>query len=209
MPGVCVSCGGSCGEKAGYICRNCAAVIAQYGGMKITAKDKIGAANLYYVFPYHSWMGVDLGRAVRIMKYEGHWKLGGELANLATHIFRKHPVLFKADIITAIPLHSSRIRERGFNQSDLIGMSLSKETGIEFLPLLKRAKNTLQQAELSAIDRELNVKDVFCMADGYNIDNKGIILVDDQITTGSTLNSAGEVLIKSGAGWVVGLSITH
>lgn len=110
------------------------------------------------------------------------------------------------DFIVPMPLHSSRLRERGFNQALEIARGVSKKTGIALLPAVcKRIKNTPSQTGLPWKAREKNVKGAFtCQAD---LAGRRIAILDDVMTTGATLNELAKVLRKSGAihvsGWVV------
>ena len=209
LHGYCVCCGAGTAGDEKYICTACKRKIRKYGGKRLIFHDKAGVNSVYFLFPYDKWLGVDLGNAVRVMKYEGHWKLSNEFSELLSGLFYDYPVLTKADCITYIPLHPARFRERGFNQSGLLAKGLSAHTGIPCRPLLKRMKNTPRQMELSSRERELNVKGAFTVVSEKSVKDKGVLIVDDQITTGATLNNAGETLLKSGAAWVICLTLTH
>jgi ComF family protein len=108
------------------------------------------------------------------------------------------------DFITSVPIHHARKRDRGYNQSDYIGKGLSKESGIKFHPkLIKRRKYTQTQTKLSSDQRKSNVSDVFIpYNEKINISGLRISIVDDVLTTGSTINSAAKVLKDMGAGIV-------
>jgi len=206
---ICVTCGNKIEGFTGYICDSCREKLLSFGLQKVIRPEKVGSSTFYYLYPYKPHNGVDLGGAVRTLKYNGHWRLAEELAKLLFQSGQKRGLFDKTDIITAIPLHPARQRERGFNQSELIACRLGKIAGIPFGNLLQRKRNTAQQAELSALSRELNVKGAFTVLDTVDLTNKRIILLDDQITTGETLDNAGVVLITQGAASVTGLSLTH
>lgn len=209
LPGICVCCGLKTSPDDNYICSVCKGKIRNFGGKKLVFPHKAGVASAYYLFPYDEYLGVDFGNAVRVLKYEGHWKLASELSGLLTEVMLNYPVLTHADIITAIPLHHARLRQRGFNQSELIARYLTEHLPVKYLKLLKRTRNTPQQMELSTRDRELNVKGVFSLETGIEIADKGVIIIDDQITTGATLDNAGVALLEVGAAWVSCLTLTH
>ena len=205
----CVCCNERITDSGSYICCDCREKVSEFGGRKIVQPEKVGASVYFYLYPYEPFKDVDMGSAVRTLKYKGHFHLAEELAAMMIEACGDKPLLQEVDIFTSIPLHSARRRERGFNQSASIAKCIADEVGADYTDLLLRIKNTPKQAELSSAMRELNVKDVFRLRQPADIVNKRIVLVDDQITTGSTLDNAAKVLILSGAASVVGLSVTH
>ena len=109
------------------------------------------------------------------------------------------------DMIAAIPLHKDRENERGYNQSFLISRELSRRTGIpEMSRLISRVKRTDSQSLLAKSERLRNIKDAFRVNDGGKIKGKSVILIDDIMTTGATLDECGRVLKEAGAGKVAG-----
>lgn len=103
----------------------------------------------------------------------------------------------QADFIIPIPLHWSRYSKRGFNQAEQIARVLAKNKGIPMAKILKRVKKTAFQAALSAPERQANVKDAFELvcSDVERFRNKHLVLVDDLLTTGSTIKSAAHQLL--------------
>lgn len=111
---------------------------------------------------------------------------------------RKAGQKYKDYIVVPIPLSKQRLRERGFNQSELIGKVSSFEFGIQMdSSLLARITHTAPQAGLTRDARLLNLADVFIAH--KSVSTKKILLVDDVTTTGATLLSAGSALYKAGA----------
>ena len=107
--------------------------------------------------------------------------------------FRTEP----ADYIIPVPLHWSRYSVRGFNQAEQIAKVLAKKRGIPMAKVLKRVKKTAFQADLSAHARQSNVKDAFELvcSDVELFRHKHLVLVDDLLTTGSTIKSAAHKLL--------------
>ena len=209
LPSYCVCCNDRILDSCSYICHDCRTKVTEFGGRKIVAPEKVGASVYFYLYPYEPFKNVDMGNAVRTMKYKGHFHLAQELASLMIEACGDKSLLRNADVFTSIPLHSARKRERGFNQSALMAKYFASAVGADYSELLLRIKNTPRQAELSSALRELNVKDVFRLRKDSVVVNKRIVIVDDQITTGATLDNAAKVLISSGAASVMGLSVTH
>ncbi|NCC14807.1 MAG: ComF family protein [Clostridia bacterium] len=101
------------------------------------------------------------------------------------------------DFMTAVPLHRRKEKERGFNQADILCKSISENTGIPYQEdILSRTKATIAQSKLSARERHENIKNVFLSQD---CPDKCILLVDDILTTGATLNECSRALYRSGA----------
>ncbi len=99
-------------------------------------------------------------------------------------------------IISNVPLHNKKKKQRGFDQTEILAKKLAKRLDLKYSPLLKRIKQTKTQAQLSKIDRQKNVKGVF-EALGTS-DTRPVLLIDDIATTGSTLNQASLALKNIG-----------
>lgn len=115
-------------------------------------------------------------------------------------------------LVTAVPLHVSRERKRGYNQSELLGKELAKRLDITYMSsILDRLKQTKPQFELTKEQRKENLKGAFALNSRFKqkIKGKQIILVDDITTTGATLRECGKVLKQSGAGKVLGVTLAH
>lgn len=114
--------------------------------------------------------------------------------------------------ITSVPLHKSRERMRGYNQSDLLAKELSRALNIGYVPnILGRIKATKPQFELKKEERKKNILGAFSLNKKFQKDIKGkqIILVDDIATTGSTLQECGKILKQGGAEKVLGVTLAH
>ena len=105
----------------------------------------------------------------------------------------------KPEIITFVPARKKSIRERGYNQSELLAKYLSQRLDVPCCNLLVKVKDNLIQHDLSAQQRKLNVLDVFGLNPEFDVKDKSILIVDDIVTTGSTLHECIEVLRKHGA----------
>lgn len=120
---------------------------------------------------------------------------------------------FKSPIIIPIPMHKNNLKERGYNQSELIVKELIKFDTDNFFTInisaLQKIKETPHQSKLKNKNERLkNLKGCF-YADANFIKNKNIILIDDVITTGTTMKEATKTLKEAGANKVIGFSLAH
>lgn len=125
------------------------------------------------------------------------------LANTIYEFFMNNEKLYgflkKYDIIIPIPISSSRKRERGYNQSELLARKISKMANIHIeTQVLKKAKNNQPQSSLNKEQRRQNVKNVYKVQNEVKIQNKEILLLDDIYTTGSTANECARMLKQAG-----------
>ena len=137
-------------------------------------------------------------------KYRDATYLSKKLAKILFNKFKKD--IETVDFIVAIPLHHKRLRQRKFNQATLLAKEISKCSGKElFYDLLLPIKNTKTQVELRKKQRELNLKNAFVINAKYleMVRGKNILLIDDVMTTGTTLDNCAKVLKKAGAKSVI------
>ena len=138
-------------------------------------------------------------RLLHHLKYERNQELGVRLGNWYGKELESTMPKEDHDLIVPTPLHVSKLRTRGYNQSDLIAQGLSESLGIPWSgQVLKRVKKTMTQTKMGKVERWKNVERIFQVVNHSAIENKNIILVDDVITTGATLNSCVEALVEVG-----------
>lgn len=144
------------------------------------------------VGPFEGW----LRNAIVQCKYQGEWARAEPLA-----LVMKDAVsdIMPCDALVPVPLHAARFRLRGFNQSQLLARHLAKHTGGAVKEPLVRMRKTMAQAELSAEERQSNVVGAFELAPRAKVDGMSLVLIDDVMTTGSTLAACAEVLLQAGA----------
>lgn len=130
-------------------------------------------------------------------KYRGIQNIGNLLGNIAGEQLNKNPVFSRADLIIPVPLHKSRLRKRGYNQSANFAEGLAEKLNI---PVdehnLVRIRATETQTHRSRFSRFENMQQVFALTNPETLVNKHVILVDDIVTTGSTLEACGAELLK-------------
>ncbi len=114
-------------------------------------------------------------------------------------------LLAEADLVVPVPLHRRRLWRRQFNQAAVLAREVSRASGRPWEPLaLRRVKETASQVGMSRPQRVLNVQGAFAVAAGREgaVTGRRILLVDDVLTTGSTLNAASRALLRAGAAGV-------
>jgi len=113
-------------------------------------------------------------------------------------------------LIVPVPLHRSRLRQRGFNQAVLLGKILSRHLSLAVLTdVLARTRPTAPQINLSATERRVNVKGAFTVCTPDLVAGKRLLLLDDVMTTGSTMDECAKELKKAGAAAVIAVTIAR
>ncbi len=132
------------------------------------------------------------------LKYKGITEVGYELGKIYGHTLKESEFINDIDVIIPVPLHPSKERIRGFNQSNIISQGISDSTGIpvDSVTLLRKNLSTTQTKK-SRYERWTNVEGIFCVTDETAVRDKHILLVDDVITTGSTIESCVTELLKT------------
>lgn len=118
----------------------------------------------------------------------------------------------KIDILTYIPLHPSRLVERGFNQAEQLAIQLHVLIGVPVFPIMNRVKDTTKQSKTtSKSERKKQLDKAFVVDEEYSqlIKDKDILIVDDIYTTGSTLEEAAKILREEGAHQVYSLTLAR
>ena len=103
------------------------------------------------------------------------------------------------DVIVPVPLHPARQRERGFNQASVLAELLSAQTSIPAKPVLERIRYTTTQTALDRSERMENLHNAFRLRKNADVRGLRVLLVDDVLTTGSTLNECARLLKRAGA----------
>lgn len=142
--------------------------------------------------------GEKIQHIIHSLKYAGNKEIGIFLGELYGRELRESSLFAACEAIIPVPLHRKKIKSRGYNQSNLIAEGLSKALRIPFyIDFLERAVATSTQTQKSRYARYENVENVFRLS-GKKIDAKRLLLVDDVITTGSTLESCARCVAQSG-----------
>lgn len=186
---MCLFCGREL-EKEKYICSYCEENLD-----KVCTKVNIGMQSTQ-IFIDECIAVYEFKGRIREIVHDLKYKGKRDRAELIAYLIYKN-IDIEADLITWVPQSDTTYNMRGYNQSREIAENLSKLTGIKCEELLIRVKETKSQVLLNGIDRWYNVCDAFCAKrDLKDID---VLIVDDVVTTGATLNFCSKALKEKGA----------
>lgn len=148
---------------------------------------------------------------VHEFKYKNKEHLGKPLSGIMIEFIKEYDLpIDYLDLIIPVPLHKTRLREREFNQAEVLGRHIAAEFNKELAQgALIRHRLTRTQTELPVNKRFINVKDSFSVADNCNLRNKNVLLVDDVLTTGATSSEAANAIKNAGANIVFVLTLAN
>lgn len=154
----------------------------------------------------------DFEKIIHHLKYSGMKDLGVFLGeHLAGYVKLEIEEQKESyDYIIPVPLHKTKVRERGYNQSEYIVKGLSGVLNIPFLfDVINRKLYTKSQTKLTLLERQKNILGAFAFNNSYNekLKDKNMILLDDVVTTGATVNECIKVLREAGANKIFAVSL--
>lgn len=151
-----------------------------------------------------------MSRAILLLKYGNVTPLGRWFAGLLAGMVASQPQGFAVDAVVPVPLDQGRLRERGYNQAELIAKPLARLLGIPFRSyLLVRTRPRPNQLRLTRRERWETVRGAYATHKAAQVDKLRVILVDDVFTTGATLDACSRALKGAGAARVVGLTVAR
>jgi len=193
FPSVCFICHASLPENQSIICHACSQSLSRFNDSEYKILGKVYFNRLFITFQFEP----KIQMLIHLLKYQRYLSIAELFAEKIIHFFPEIDST-KYHLLIPVPLHKIKFRERGYNQSEVISYRLSKITNIKCeKDLLVRIRNTKSQTKLNRKQRIENVSDAFKCE--QNITGKNILLVDDVITTGSTVNFCSKVLKNAGA----------
>ncbi|MBE3085121.1 MAG: ComF family protein, partial [Bacteroidetes bacterium] len=195
FPRLCYACGNHLLRNENLICTECYVVIPRTN-YHIEKENPV--AQLFWgrcliekaaAFSFYN-KGSRIRNLIHNLKYKGIKEVGYELGRIYGLSLKSSGFTSDIDQIIPVPLHLSKKRIRGFNQSDIISMGIADVTGLPVDTVsLARITASATQTKRSRYDRWTNVEGIFHVTDPEIIRGKHILLVDDVITTGSTIES--------------------
>ena len=211
IPFFCQSCWGKLSLLPEPYCPQCGRPFASPVALTHSPTHVCGAcrehppafSKAWSVFAYQT----PLKEALALFKYRGKVTLAHPLARL---LIQHLPSLPPVDVIMPVPLHAQRLREREFNQSALLANPLSQHLGLPLiLGGLIRTRPTVPQTSLTRKERLTNLRGAFSVSQPVAIQGKAILIIDDVMTTGTTLHECAHTLRQAGSGPVYGLTLAR
>ena len=207
FPAACVG----CSREGPPICDRCVgaldARLETPAGIPIGLPGDIPPplVQLEWCAPFH---GV-VRPALHALKYGGERRLAEPLGAALARGWARTGV--GGELVTHVPVHAERARQRGYDQAKLIARVVARQLGLPFASLLERRRATIAQFDLDRRHRAANVRDAFgvTMQARSSVDGRWVLLVDDVVTTGSTLAACAEALEAAGALAVSGITVAR
>ena len=201
FPTVCLICGKRISSPYAVLCFGCELNIPRTGfpddednpvSRIFWGRVPVSAATSMFLFE----KGSACQALLHDLKYRGNRKAGTYLGRLLGRQLRAG-VFSDCDLMVPVPLHKKKLRRRGYNQSELIARGVSDTTGIPVVSdLLRRTEYQQSQTSMNREERFENMATAFsCFKTSMDLDDKKILIIDDTITTGATLEACSTVLL--------------
>jgi len=204
IPHICPLCGSSMLRDENIMCFACKAELPEtnfhfYPHDNSLAQTFWGRTELGFAIAcYYYTKGLKVQKLVHMLKYKDRKDVGEEIGRYYGKILLGNCILDDVDYIIPVPLHKKKKRSRGFNQAEVFANGLSEILNIPVDTLsLQRIAFTETQTKKSRFARWKNVKEMFRLVHPENIQGKHVMIVDDVITTGATLESCITELKKA------------
>jgi ComF family protein len=202
FPRLCYACGNHLLRNENLICTECYVIIPR---TNYHLQEENPVAKLFWgrcriekaaSFSFYN-KGSRIRNLIHNLKYRGIKEIGFELGRIYGLSLKSSGFTTDIDLIIPVPLHPSKKRTRGFNQSDIISSGISDAAGVPVdTDCLVRVAVSETQTKRSRYERWTNVEGIFQITDPVKITGLHILLVDDVITTGSTVESCANELLK-------------
>jgi len=148
--------------------------------------------------------------AIMLLKYQEVRPLATWFATGLQETFNRHREMCQADVVVPVPAHPLRLRERGYNHAELIAQPLARSLGLPCRSyLLVRSRPRPDKLRLTLRERWRSVRGAYTIRQGLRVDNLRVLLVDDVLTTGATLDACSRALRKAGAAKVAALTVAR
>jgi len=203
FPNLCLICNESLSGSENRVCLSCLHNIPRTGFHHIKnnpvekrfwGKVPVEQATSFFFFQ----KGSPFQKLLHQLKYNGNKELGQILGSCAAIDLRESDFFGSVDIIIPVPLHPKKLAKRGYNQSEWIAKGLSEVLGINVdTKHLVRLQEKTTQTKKSVYERYTNTKGIFGVNNANELEGKHILLVDDVLTTGSTLEACIQAVLST------------
>ena len=216
FPCSCVSCGAAVSSAMNHLCSSCNNQMkeADNGCTVCSSELHEGRCSICSERKFYPSRNISLFNYCSVSKAAIH-SLKFEGIKHVNRVFIPHicgrigDFNRKIDIITSVPMNKKKFIKRGYNQSKLLALGVSRKTGIDFGEILTEKKNSAQQRSLNYSERFINVIDRYETVNNNKFKDKVILLIDDVFTTGATVNECSRKLILSGAAEVFSITVVR
>lgn len=201
FPKLCIGCNGALLKNEEYICSSCSYHLPEtnYHLQQNNPLEKIfwGRAKIEKAFSFLFFKKGNITQnLLHELKYKGNKELGNHLGSMYGEKLQHH--IGDIDSIVSIPLHKSKLKKRGYNQTDFFASGLSSQLKIENMSsYIYKKKANETQTKKNRYERWENVEDIFAIENISVFKNKHVLLVDDVITTGATIEACATALVEA------------
>ncbi len=202
-PRNCIACKNLLFKHEEFICNHCYLTLAKSDfhlsndnelAKVFYGRVPINIVGSYYLFEKSG----KVQQILHSIKYNGNKALAKQIGQWYAQSLQQHPELCGADLIIPVPLHPKKQKQRGFNQSEAFALGISETWNIPLsLENLIRTEHSSTQTKKRKFERWENVQDIFELKKPELLENKSVILVDDVITTGATIDACYQALNKA------------
>jgi ComF family protein len=155
---------------------------------------EVSAATACYSFR----KGGGVQHLIHNFKYKGHQEIGRVIGKKYGRDLRQSPLFRESTLIVPVPLHPRKLKMRGFNQSECLAEGLALSLGVPVMAdNLRRGEETESQTRKSRFNRWKNVESGFYLNERAGVEGHQVLLVDDVVTTGATLEACAKVLLEA------------
>jgi len=210
---ICADCLASFAPAPGIACEICGQPLLRWTTKPEQARLCPACVDKTYAFDRARSFAVYQGAlvdAILLLKFEQIAPLGAWFAEHLAELVQREGDVLAADVVVPVPLHRQRERERGYNQAALLSRPLAKRLRLQHKAvLLMRTRARPDKRILTLEERWESVRGAFATRPGSQVDNLRVLLVDDVLTTGATLDACARALRDAGAKSVLGLTVAR
>ncbi|MEM9546409.1 MAG: ComF family protein [Bacteroidota bacterium] len=202
-PRLCILCNAETPNEGQHFCVDCLINMPRTNHFK--RKENVAAQRFWGRFPFEDVASVlnfdsysDIRWMIHRLKYEGRKDIGHTLGIMAGKSMLKSKFFKDIDVIIPIPLHREKKAKRGYNQAAYFGRGIAEMLSVPMREdVVVKYKYTKSQTKMSRMERIRNVMDSFRLEEKKGIESRHILIVDDVLTTGATIEACARILMEA------------